>query len=140
VHLGRRWFHLSYHFARILLERDAGLGNNGTSAILYAGARRWPGPLPASYAIRANPSGPIGPAQPGTLEHFLVERYILFTFWNGRLYQARVYHTPYPLQSANILTLDENLLAAAGIERQNTAGFGLFSPGVTVEVFPLSRA
>ena len=49
------------------------------TSILYAGTRHWPGPLPASYAIRATPIGPVQPAQPGTLEHFLVERYILYT-------------------------------------------------------------
>ena len=110
------------------------------STILYAGARRWPGPVPASYAMRATPTGPVHPARPGTLEHFLIERYILFTLWKRRLYQCQVHHTPYPLQTARILTLDETLLAAAGIDRPETIPLAHFSTGVDVEVFPIRYA
>ena len=96
-----------------------------------------PGPLPASYAIRATPGGTPQPAQPGTLEHFLVERYILYTLWKSRLYQCRVSHTPYPLQTANALSIDETILAAAGIDRPATPPLAHFASGVNVEVFPL---
>jgi uncharacterized protein len=140
VLLARALFHLPYHYARVLLEREPGSEATEPATILYAGARRWPGPLPASYAIRAAAVAAAAPAQPGTLEHFLVERYILFTLWNARLYQGRVHHTPYPLQPARILSLDENVLAAAGINRPETTPIAHFASGVDVEVFPLRLA
>lgn len=137
VWLARRLFHLPYHYARMFLEHEAVAPGGQPSSILYAGTRRWPGPLPASYSVRATPIGPIGPATPGTLEHFLVERYILFTFRNGRLQHGRVHHTPYPLQSAKILSLDETLLAATGIKRPDVIPLAHFSGGVNVEIFAL---
>ena len=105
--------------------------------ILYAGVRRWPGPLPASYTIRASADGAVLPARPGTLEHFVVERYILYTLWRDRIYLGRVHHNPYPLQAARILSLDETLLAANSLRRPDTTPLAHFASGVDVEVFPL---
>jgi uncharacterized protein len=140
VRLARRLFYLPYHYARMFLEHEPSAQADETTSILYAGTRHWPGPLPASYAIRARPDGPARPAQSGSLDHFLVERYILFSIRKGRLYQGRVHHTPYPLQSARILSLDETLLAAAGIDRPDTPPLAHFARGVDVEVFPLRRS
>jgi hypothetical protein len=39
-------------------------------------------------------------AQPGSLEHFLVERYCLYAEHAGRLYRAEIHHRPWPLQPA----------------------------------------
>jgi uncharacterized protein len=135
VRLARRFFHLPYHYARMLMQHESA---SSTSPILYAGVRRWPGPLPASYAVKAVATGPIQPARTGTLEHFLVERYILYTVSDRRLYQGRVCHTPYPLQTANLIFFDENLLAAAGLERPEIPPLAHFSSGVDVDVLSLT--
>jgi uncharacterized protein YqjF (DUF2071 family) len=140
VQLARWLFCLPYHYARMFSEHELTPRADEPTSILYAGTRRWPGPLPASYTIRARPYGPVQPAERGSLEHFLVERYILFTVRKGRLYQGRVHHTPYPLQSARILSLDETLLAAHGIDRPDMPPLAHFARGVDVEVFPLRRS
>ncbi|MGC8639355.1 MAG: DUF2071 domain-containing protein [Isosphaeraceae bacterium] len=126
-----------YHHARMFLEKES-RGNSGwPGAIVYAGVRRWPAPAPASYLIRGEVSGPVQPARPGTLEHFLAERYLLYTIGRDRLYQGQVHHLPYPLQAARILSLDENLLAASGIVRPTGELLAHYATGVDVEVFPL---
>jgi uncharacterized protein YqjF (DUF2071 family) len=140
VRLARWLFHLPYHYAHMFLEHETTARADEPTSILYAGTRHWPGPLPASYSIRARPDGPVQPAEPGSLEHFLVERYILFTVRKSRLYQGRVHHTPYPLQPARVLSLDETLLAANGIDRPDTPPLAHFARGVDVEVFPLIRS
>jgi uncharacterized protein len=137
VRLARWLFSLPYHYARMFLEHEPSPRSDEQTSIIYAGARHWPGPLPASYAIRARPNGPVHLAAPGSLEYFLVERYILFTIRKNRLFQGRVHHTPYPLQSARVLSLDETLLAAHGIDRPDTPPLAHFARGVDVEVFPL---
>jgi uncharacterized protein YqjF (DUF2071 family) len=137
VYLARTFFHLPYYHARLFLEREPTIGSTDPQPILYAGVRRRPEPLPASYLIRAIPTGPARPAQPNTLEHFLVERYILYAVAHDRLYQGRVHHRPYPLQSATILSLDENLLASAGVSRPNTVPLAHFASGVDVKVYAL---
>jgi uncharacterized protein YqjF (DUF2071 family) len=137
VRAARRWFHLPYHHARMLLEKEPVTVRAAQPAILYAGVRRWPGPVPASYAIRATPMGAASPALPGTIEHFLVERYLLYTLKGGRLVHGRVHHTPYPLQTATVHALDETLLLAAGLTRPDTAPVAHFANGVSVRVFGL---
>jgi uncharacterized protein len=136
VTLARSFFHLPYYYARMFLEREGATDPERAGPILYAGVRR-DDPRPASYLIRANPIGSIHPAQPDTLAHFLVERYILYSLANDRLYQGRVHHQPYPLQAAEVLTLDESLLAAAGIRRPAAAPLAHFAQGVDVKVYGL---
>lgn len=76
-------------------------------------------------------------ARPGTLEHFLVERYLLYATRFGHLYRAQVHHRPYPLQSAQLLNLKQDLLAANQITVNHDPCHVLYSPGVSVEVFNL---
>jgi uncharacterized protein len=139
VRLARRLFHLPYHHARMFLEREH-LGRFAEQApILYTGVRRWPPPLPASYLIRAQVTGPVQPAEPGSLEYFLAERHLLYTRFHDRLYQGQVHHTPYPLQPAMVLVLHETLLAAAGLDRPAASPLAHFAAGVDVEVYALRR-
>jgi len=89
--------------------------------------------------IRGQVTGPVQPAVPETLEHFLAERYLLYTRFQDRLSQGQVNHTPYPLQPATVLSLDENLLAAAGLDRPSIPPLSFFAAGVDVEVYALRR-
>jgi uncharacterized protein YqjF (DUF2071 family) len=139
VRLARRLFHLPYHDATMFLARDTANGIEGPVgvSILYAGVRRQPAPSPASYLIRAATMGPAGPAIPGTLEYFLAERYLLYSRRDGELYRGRVHHEPYPLQASEVLSLDECLLAAAGLVRPSQPPLAHFAAGVDAEIFAL---
>jgi uncharacterized protein len=139
VKLARSLFHLPYRYARMFLEHEPRSRLNSPATILYAGVRHRPGPLPASYAIRALPTGTVQPAHPGTLEHFLAERYFLYSLRKNQLYQGQVHHTTYPLQPVDLLSFDESLLAAAGLDRPTTTPIAHFATGVNVEVFALQR-
>jgi uncharacterized protein YqjF (DUF2071 family) len=134
VVLARTFFHLRYHHAGMSLDRQG-----EPAGISYTSERRWPGPLPARSALRCVPKGQAAPAETGTLAHFLIERYLLYTTRGGRLCQGQVHHTPYPIQDAVIDSLDETLLAAAGLQRPNTTPLIHFSEGVDVEIFSLQR-
>src|SRR5207249_2477969 len=72
VTVARTFLGLPYHRARMRLERRAG------DVIDYASERLWPGPVPARCAVRYAIRGHPAPATVGTLEHFLIERYILY--------------------------------------------------------------
>ncbi len=133
----RTVFHLPYFRARMGLTRAPSGPGTPEGTLSYTSRRRWPRPLPADSAIRAVPRGPVAPAPVGTLDHFLIERYILYAHHRGRLYRGRVHHAPYPLQAADVLSLDENLIAAAGLERPDVPPLAHFAGGVDVEVFPL---
>jgi uncharacterized protein YqjF (DUF2071 family) len=68
-----------------------------------------------SFAATYAPLGPVAHAEPDSLEHFLVERYRLFSERRGRLITAEVAHEPWPLQPA-AAELELEGMAPAGLE------------------------
>jgi uncharacterized protein YqjF (DUF2071 family) len=126
-------FGLPYFRARMAMER-------GQTRVRYQSQRLPPGPRPAALEVEYEIGAALGPAAPGTLEHFLVERYLLFARRAGRMVQARVRHTPYPLRRALVSKLDQTLTAAAGISDLGTRTVDLYSEGVDVDIFPAQPA
>jgi len=134
---GRAWFHLPYFFSAMRLQRRA----NG--ALEYRSRRLFSPRKNASCHIRALPVGQAAEALPGTLAHFLVERYSLYASKKvraeTRLWRGRVHHAPYLLQDAQVERLHENLVAAANVTRENITPLAHYSRGVDVDVSPLER-
>ena len=99
------------------------------------------GPTPAAAHVVYQPiEGPVTAAAPGTIEHFLVERYILYAEDQDRvLHRARVHHAPYPLQKAEVHELDEALIWAAGIRRPEPPVFRHYARQVDVKVYPIEK-
>jgi len=128
----RATYHLPYRFARMSLRRGPG------EEVHYSSERLWPGPRPAGCAMTYGPSGPVTAAAPGSLEHFLAERYVLYAERRGRLLRGRVHHPPYPLQAARVSDLEESLVAAAGVQRGSEPPLAHYAKGVSVEVFGLT--
>lgn len=82
--------------------------------------------------------GPYHKAEPGSLEFFLIERYILFASKGDGLAFGRVHHSPYPLSQAQVSQWDDRLFELDGLARpQRPPDHVLFSPGVDVDVFAL---
>lgn len=132
VQVARAGWHLPYHYAEMSLTR----GDDGV--IDYATERRSPPPLPAHCKVRYRPEGEPTPATPGTLEHFLAERYFLFAdTGGGRIQRGQVHHTPYPLQPATVLSWEESLCAACGVTRPDAEPLAHYASGVDVEIFDL---
>jgi len=78
----------------------------------------------------------LGPSKEGTLEHFLLERYLLFTAKDGRVSRGHVHHVPYPAQRATLHALKDDLVVAAGLPRPTEPPASvLYASGVDVEVF-----
>lgn len=135
--LGRLWFRLPYFFARMSLNVQA---TEGGLRLSYASKRLYPDPRPATTRIEALVRSPVEPAKAGSLEYFLAERYLLYSASpSGGLATGRVYHTPYPLQAAEVTTLEESALLAAGIDRPDAPPLVHYASGVDVEVFGLKQ-
>jgi uncharacterized protein len=96
----------------------------------------------ASLHVRWELGPMLGASPVGTLEHFLLERYVLFSFRRDVLLRGNVQHAPYPAQRARVHELDQGLLRAAGIEleRGRPADAIHFASGVDVDVFGPMRA
>ena len=88
--------------------------------------------------LEYEPHGAAAPAPPGTLDHFLLERYVLYAAKGDRLYRARVHHAPYPAQEATVEGLTEDLIQAAGLARPPRDPLVHYAAGVDVDVFGLA--
>jgi uncharacterized protein len=80
-------------------------------------SRRTHGPRPAEFEAGYAPSGPEAESQPGSLEHFLTERYCLYTVTrrSRRIYRAEIHHLPWPLQPAEADIRKNTMAEVAGI-------------------------
>src|SRR5262245_47063767 len=108
VAAARRLYRLPYFRARMGVRA-------GPAGIAFSSVRTEPGAFPRALRATYRPSGAAFSAQPGTLEHFLTERYCLYTAAGGRVYRAEIHHPPWPLQPAAV-EIAENTMAPRTIE------------------------
>jgi len=94
VAIARAWFHLPYFRAWMRCVERHGW-------IEYSSQRDHSGAAAAALQMRYRPVGPTIFPQPGTLAHFLTERYCLYTTdGQGRLICGEIHHLPWRLQLA----------------------------------------
>jgi uncharacterized protein YqjF (DUF2071 family) len=133
VLVARSVFRLPYMWAGMSIERD-------DDVIRYTSRRRWPR---AHGRPRSRLSVRVGPRieQPGALEDFLTARWGLHNHSYGRTRYLPNVHPAWPLHSADVLDLDDELIAAAGLpEPIGPPPSALFSPGVPVWFGPPTEA
>jgi uncharacterized protein YqjF (DUF2071 family) len=132
VWAARRFFHLPYFRAEMEAREEGG-------RIQYRSVRRGSGPRVA-FRGAYGPVSDVAEAQPGTLEHFLTERYCLYTQDRaGALVRANIHHAPWPLQAATA-TIDENTIGdAQGIALSGPPALLHFSRRLDVVVWPIER-
>ncbi len=64
--------------------------------------------------MRYRPIGEIFHPQPGTLEHFLTERYCLYAVdAKGKITRGEIQHAPWPLQPAEAEFRENSMIEAA---------------------------
>lgn len=85
------------------------------------------------------PVGQAAPAEAGTLEHFLAERYCLYTTdEDGALHRAEIHHPPWPLQDAGADVI-RNTIPPEGIELDGEPHL-MYSERQDVVLWPLEPA
>ncbi len=126
VRVARAVWKLPYFHAEMSVTRDE-------STFRYASARR---EAPAASLDAELVRGEaLSPSAPGTLEHFLLERYHLFSTKGSQLMKGTVHHVPYPAHAAHARRFTQTLTDAAGLRDVGALRATHFSPGVDVEVF-----
>ena len=129
----RAAYGLPYYRARMHMTEPAG-------GIHYQSERLAPGPRPANLRVAYSIGEPLGNALPGSLEHFLIERYTLYAqHWGLGLVRANVRHQPYPLRRASVSAVEESLTRAAGLFALGDRTPDFYSQGVDVDIFPPER-
>lgn len=125
----RALFRLPYFNASIQMQEQG-------AETRYASAREDPGGRAAEFEAVWDVGADEGPAEPGTLDFFLVERYCLYTADDERLYRVRINHRPWPLHKVRLRSYRSSMVEAAGLAKP--AGEPLVHHGgpVDVEVWP----
>lgn len=124
VEIARRFFHLPYQHARM----EAGEGT-------YS-CRRKGQDETASYRYQVEP--PFRTAEPGSLEFFLLERYLLFSqSRSGSIHCGRVHHQPYEFKSIPAERSSLLPFRWEGFALDGPPVSALVSPGVPVKIHPL---
>jgi uncharacterized protein YqjF (DUF2071 family) len=104
----RLTYRLPYFRAGMEIERAAG-------ELRYRSERAPGHGAPAALRVRYAPSGPAAPAERGTLEHWLTERYCLYTVGRrGRILRADIHHPPWALQPATAVFV-QNTMPPRGV-------------------------
>jgi uncharacterized protein len=129
VWAARTFYRLPYFHA----EMAVGIQNNW---VTYESHRH---ASPAEFRGRYRPSGPAQIRSTGSLEHWLTERYCLYTVTGESVYRAEVHHHPWPLQEAEAEIEINTVGSAAGIPPLNGAPLLHFSKKLEVLVWPLRR-
>ena len=129
----RRFFHLNYIHSRMSARL------NGAEILDYSLARA-DSESSGTSRFSYQPTGNDRLAAPGSLEFFLIERYVLFA-WNAQtnlLQSGRVHHQPYLLQDVSLTAWDDQVLRWSSFDaKSRPPDHAVMSPGVEVEVFGL---
>nr|WP_231988567.1 DUF2071 domain-containing protein [Mycobacterium sp. 1274761.0] len=108
-----------YTWARMRLTRSG-------DRVSYDSRRRWP-----QRGLRSRLEVRIGdPVEPTPLETWLTARWGAHTRRAGRTWWVPNEHGQWPLRSAEVLELDDDLMAAAGVPVAGAVLRALYSPGV----------
>lgn len=129
VTAARTFFRLPYFHARMAASVDRG-------RIVYDSRR-----YNAEAAFRASysPTRPVQLRRAGTIEHWLTERYCLYTTRGARVYRAEVHHAPWPLQDAEAEIETNQMAAASGITLPQASPLLHFAQKLDVWIWPLRK-
>ena len=137
VAAARMWFHLPYYWARMRTET----GDSGT--VKYSSERLLSG-QPVRFRARYRGLGPtlrMKRSAIGSIEHFLTERYCLFTTnRRGELLQGNIHHAPWPLEEAEAEIELNELPLAHGIRLPQTKPVLYFARELAIYAWRLQPA
>jgi uncharacterized protein len=130
VWAARAFYHLPYFHAAMASRESVG-------AIHYFSQRyRDDAEFRGSY----RPTSPMRLRHKGSLEHWLTERYCLYTTHKGQIYRGDIHHQPWPLQDAEAEFEANTVAAAAAISLPDSVPLLHFARRLEVLIWPLRRA
>jgi uncharacterized protein YqjF (DUF2071 family) len=133
VAIARAWFHLPYFRARMECEERDG-------EIHYRSERTHSGAATGMLDGKYRPVAEIFEPPPGTLEHFLTERYCLYAAASpGEVYRGEIHHPPWRLQVAEAEFARNSMVEAAGLTLPSHKPLLHFARCQDMVAWPLQR-
>jgi uncharacterized protein len=104
----RLGFGLPYYAAWIAFDRRS-------ERFGFRSTRAHPGAPAAELNVTWSREGEARPALVGSIEFFLVERYVLYAVRLGRLWRTSIAHPPWTLRKAAVLSFSSSMLESHGL-------------------------
>jgi uncharacterized protein YqjF (DUF2071 family) len=128
VAAARLAYSLPYFWSRMrLVETDEG------RQLLYATERRWPRPA-AQSVVQVRIGEAFRPDELSERDHYMTARFALWARTRRGLKWTPADHAPWPLHRAELLHLDDGLMAATGLPAPEGNPVMHYSPGVAVRI------
>lgn len=130
----RRLAHLPYSYAKMTCRTEE-------AGFYYSSRRRTPGGGNAEFTGKYQAAESLHyHAQPGTLQHWLTEKYCLYSSDSkGRLYRGDIHHLPWPLQDASLHIDINTAIRALGITHEPEPSLLSFTQYLEVLFWPVRR-
>ncbi len=108
VMTGNQFYHLPYYHADMSIHQKGEWTH-------YASKRTDPRVNSGLFSGQYRPIGDVFKAEPGTIEHWLTERYILYVTNRNYVYEGNILHQPWPLQQASLVVKENSVAQSLGI-------------------------
>ena len=126
VPLTRLGLGMPYTWARMRLDRTPGAADTVGRTLTYSSVQRWP-----RRGLHSRLTVTVGEVvQPTPLEVWLTARWGAHTRVGGRTWWVPNEHAEWPLHTAEVIDLDDDLLVASGVRPYGERLRALYSPGV----------
>ena len=137
VATARATFNLPYYRAHMDTSRNPVEGG----WVDYRSVRTHGGVGPGEFLGRFRPSGEVYGAREGTLEHWLTERYCLYSADpKGRVFRGEIHHAPWPLRPAEAEIQTNTVAEHAGFALEGPPAHLHFVDRIDVVGWTLQRA
>ncbi|MFC6602234.1 YqjF family protein [Ectobacillus funiculus] len=122
--IAKRWYRLPYHSAQISFQKEG-------QTFHFHSTRKGNANTPISFKGKYAPVSEIYFPKKGTVDHWLTERYCLYSSNDGvNIYCGEIHHRPWPLQKAAIEIVRNTLFTAFHFDLSEVKPIAHFSTGV----------
>ncbi len=130
----RAFYHLPYYNAEIqLTEKNASEDRFEDYSLVRSDSP--PAEFHSSWKIGEK----LATSEPGSLEFFLTERYCLYSAHDSNLYRARIHHLPWPLQKAELVSLNSSMIESHGLLTPQGDPLLHYCEELSVDIWPLKK-
>ncbi len=131
--IAKRWFRLPYYSAQISFQKEG-------QTFQYQSIRKGKTNTPIIFNGKYVPLSEVYFAKKGTLDHWLTERYCLYSTDNGvNIYCGEIHHRPWPLQKAEAEICTNTLFSPFNFDLTEVKPIFHFSKGVDTLIWNIKK-
>lgn len=131
--IAKRWYRLSYHPAQISIQKEG-------QTFHYESIRKGKTNTPITCKGTYTPLSDVYFPEKGTLDHWLTERYCLYSTDNkANIYCGEIHHRPWPLQKAETEICMNTLFSPFNFDLTGIKPISHFSKGIDTLIWNIQK-